>query len=148
MWRCSAFDSFCQGAAEGRFPNLGGRDDLWRLLMVITARKASNLRRHEGRAKRGRGRVVGEAALVGSGDDAPGLAQVVGPGPTPAFAAMVADECRRLLDLLRDDSLRQLAVMKMDGYSNDQIAARLGCGLRTVERKLGVIRKRWEREPS
>src|SRR4051794_14182513 len=37
----SAFDSFCRGAAEGRFPRLEGRDDLWRLLVTITARKAN-----------------------------------------------------------------------------------------------------------
>ena len=37
----SAFDSFCAGLAGGRFPRLVDRDDLWRLLVVITARKAS-----------------------------------------------------------------------------------------------------------
>ena len=57
----SAFDSFFQGVAAGRFPDLGNRDDLWRLLVTITARKAHNQRRNEGRQKRGGGRVVGEA---------------------------------------------------------------------------------------
>ena len=37
----SAFDSFCAGLAGGRFPRLEDREDLWRLLVVITARKAS-----------------------------------------------------------------------------------------------------------
>src|SRR6202034_1431934 len=36
----SAFDSFCRGAARGRFPRLTDRDDLWRLLVVLTVRKA------------------------------------------------------------------------------------------------------------
>ncbi len=36
----SAFDSFCAGAARGQFPNLADRHDLWRLLVVIAARKA------------------------------------------------------------------------------------------------------------
>src|SRR3954449_262565 len=35
----SAFDSFCGGAARGRFPRLVDRDELWRLLVVLTARK-------------------------------------------------------------------------------------------------------------
>jgi hypothetical protein len=37
----SAFDSFCEGVARGRFPQLSDRDDLWRLLVVITARKVN-----------------------------------------------------------------------------------------------------------
>src|SRR5262245_41975419 len=36
----SAFDSFCRGARRGQFPQLGGRDNLWRLLVTLTARKA------------------------------------------------------------------------------------------------------------
>ena len=38
----SAFDSFCRGAEQGRFPQLDGRDDLWHLLVVITVRKKPN----------------------------------------------------------------------------------------------------------
>jgi DNA-directed RNA polymerase specialized sigma24 family protein len=53
----SAFDSFCRGAEQGRFPDLFDRDDLWRLLVVITARKAATLVRREHRQKRGGGRV-------------------------------------------------------------------------------------------
>jgi hypothetical protein len=43
----SAFDSFCRGAEQGRFPQLSDRDDLWRLLFVITERKAIDLVNHE-----------------------------------------------------------------------------------------------------
>ena len=143
----SAFDSFCRGAAAGRFPQLGDRDDLWRLLVVITARKAADLREREGRLKRGGGKLRGESAL--SDPAAPhdgGLEQVVGGEPTPAFAAEVAEECRRLLDKLGDDELRSIAVWKMEGYSNEQIAERLGRALATVERRLRVIRKLWEND--
>ena len=48
----SAFDSFCRGAAEGRFPRLDDRDDLWQILMMLTARKALRLLRQERRHKR------------------------------------------------------------------------------------------------
>ena len=51
----SAFDSFCRSAEQGRFPDLADRDSLWRLLVVMTARKATHLRRDEGRQKRGGG---------------------------------------------------------------------------------------------
>ena len=34
-----ALDSFCRGVALGRYPQLDNREDLWRLLVVITIRK-------------------------------------------------------------------------------------------------------------
>ena len=49
----SAFDSFCRQAEQGRFPDLADRDGLWRLLVVMTARKVSHLVRDESRQKRG-----------------------------------------------------------------------------------------------
>jgi DNA-directed RNA polymerase specialized sigma24 family protein len=140
----SVIESFLRGTAAGRFPALSGRDDLWRLLVTITARKASNRRRADARQKRGGRRVIGEAALAGNDpacDDF--LAQVVGREPTPEFAATVVDESRRLFGRLADDSLRVVALLKLEGYSNAEAANSLDCSLRTVERKLDVIRKRW-----
>jgi DNA-directed RNA polymerase specialized sigma24 family protein len=140
----SAFDSFCRGAVKGRFPRLGDRGDLWRLLVTITARKAVDHLQRERCQRRGGGRVVGEAALDAADAEAGRwLEQVVGREPTPGFVAQVVDECRRLLEGLGDEGLRTVALLRMEGYSNDEIAERLGCGLRSVERKLERIRKRW-----
>src|SRR5262245_60870661 len=61
----SAFASFCRGAEQGRFPRLSDRKDLWRLLVVITARKALDLSARERRRKRGGGTVRGDSALPG-----------------------------------------------------------------------------------
>ena len=139
----SAFDGFFQGVAAGRFPDLGNRDDLWRLLVTITARKAHNRRRDEGRRKRGGGRVVGEGALAGPDPDGDAFpARVIGDEPTPEFAAMVADKYRRPFGSLADESPRVVALLKREGHSHEEIARGLDCGLRTVERKLEVIRKR------
>src|SRR4028119_1989180 len=44
----SAFDSFCAGAVRGRFPQLTDRDDLWRLLVVITPPKGHAPARRRG----------------------------------------------------------------------------------------------------
>src|SRR4051794_11084392 len=49
----SAFQSFCRSAEQGRLPHLLDRHNLWRLLLVITGRKAAHLVRDEGRLKRG-----------------------------------------------------------------------------------------------
>jgi DNA-directed RNA polymerase specialized sigma24 family protein len=146
----SAFNSFCVGVAEGRFPQLADREDLWRILMTITVRKAyAQIQRHK-RLKRGRGRVVEETALRGARGDSPldpasaaGLDMIAGLEPTPEFAAMVAEEYRRLIDALEDEGLRQVAISRMEGYTCDEIAARLGCARRTVARRLDLIRKTW-----
>ena len=145
----SAFDSFCRGAEQDRFPQLHDRLDLWQLLVLLTARKASDLAQHERRQKRGGGAVLDEAALPRPADSSAweaALEQIEGPEPTPAFAAQVAEECRRLLECLDSPELRSVALLKVEGHDNEEIAAQLGCGLRTVERRLRLIRGIWEQE--
>jgi DNA-directed RNA polymerase specialized sigma24 family protein len=142
----SAFDSFCRGAEQGRFPQLADRDDLWQLLVVITCRKAADLVQQECRQKRGGGKVQGEQAFasLANGPGVPAdLEHVLGTEPSPEFAAEVADECRYLLGLLGDARLRSIALWKMEGYTNAEIAAKLGCVSVTVERRLRLIRNTW-----
>jgi DNA-directed RNA polymerase specialized sigma24 family protein len=144
----SAFKSFCRAAAQDRFPQLHDRHDLWQLLVVITDRKACHQVHYERRHKRGGGNVLDEAALLAADSTATQspLAQVVGPEPSPDFAAQVAEECRRLLGLLGDAELQQVAVRKMEGYTVDEIAAQLGWVPRTVQRRLQLIRRIWQLE--
>jgi DNA-directed RNA polymerase specialized sigma24 family protein len=107
-----------------------------------------DLIQYERRKKRGAGRVRGESALAGTGGGAQGarggLEQVIGPEPSPEFAVQVAEEYRRRLDCLADPQLRAVAVWKLEGYTNAEIAAKLGCVEGTVERKLRVIRNIWD----
>jgi DNA-directed RNA polymerase specialized sigma24 family protein len=141
----SAFDSFCRGAEQGRFPQLTDRDDLWQLLVMITCRKAADLVERESRRKRG-GKGKGHRSLVGSVDFAAvpaELEQVFGSEPTPEFAAEMVDECRYLLGLLGDGKLRSIALWKMEGYTNAEIAEKLGCVRVTIERRLRLIRGIW-----
>jgi RNA polymerase sigma factor (sigma-70 family) len=146
----SAFASFCRGAAEGRFPHLADRHNLWALLIVITARKTCDQLRHERSRRQGGGKVRGESALLkaprageGADSEEAGLAQVLGREPSPAFAAQMAQEFERLLERLGDEQLRAVALWKLENYSNAEIAAKLGCALSTVERRLRVIRTLW-----
>jgi DNA-directed RNA polymerase specialized sigma24 family protein len=137
----SAFDSFCRSAEEGRFPQLADRDSLWRLLVTITARKAAHQVRDEGRRKRGGGAAPvtdAEAELV--------LEGVLGREPSPEFAAEVAEDCRRLLDRLRDQELKAVALLRMEGYTVEEVAEKLGCAPRSIKRKLALIRTIWEKE--
>lgn len=146
----SAFDSFCAGATRGRFPQLSDRQDLWRLLVVITARKAGAQLERLHAQKRGGDRITVAFNAHGRRETEgfPELELVVGREPTPEFAAMVAEEYCKLLDRLDDEGLRQVALWRMEGYSNDEIAERLGCARRTVARRLDLIRKMWSAETS
>ena len=143
----SAFHSLCIGVKEGKFPRLDDRDNLWSLLVVITARKAMRHVRSATALKRGGGDVAGESALNASGKDEQighGINEVIGKEPSAEFAAEISEQSDRLLSLLPDDAMRKLALLKMEGYSNKEASDELDCGLRTVERRLGLIRNLWE----
>jgi DNA-directed RNA polymerase specialized sigma24 family protein len=145
----SVMDSFFDAAQHERFPDLADRQDLWRLLLRMTARKVVDLQRFETRQRRGGGRVfTGSGGTGQSSTDEDALAQVIGNTPTPEFAAMMAEECRERLESLEDPELQAMAIAKMQGYGNDEIARQRDCSVRTVERRLQLIRKRWEQEPS
>ena len=110
---------------------LTGRDDLWRLLATRTISRTIDLiRRHRP------GEVAGDCDVE----------QLLAREPTPQEAAEMADECRRLLDLLDEPDLRQVALWKVEGFTNEEIAERLDCVPRTVERKVGRIRLLWKHE--
>jgi RNA polymerase sigma factor (sigma-70 family) len=111
--------------------DLAGRDDLWRLLATRTVSRAIDLiRRHR------------PAEVPGDQD----VTRLLTQEPTPEEAAEVADECRRLLDSLPEPELRQIALWKVEGYTNEEIAAQLDCVPRTIERKVSRIRLLWKHE--
>ena len=141
----SVMESFFRAAQEGRFPDLADRHDLWRLLLQMTARKVVDLKRHDSRKRRGGGRVRGESVFCSadSADEQARLAEAIGDVPTPEFAAMMAEQCQRLLERLANPRLEAIAVAKMEGYTSEEIAERSGCSVRTIERGLCRIRKKW-----
>jgi RNA polymerase sigma factor (sigma-70 family) len=138
-----AFDSFCRSAQQGRFPKLTDRDSLWRLLVIITARKAAHHRRDARRLKRGTQNAG--SGLAGQDREAT-LEQIVSREPTPEFAAEAADQCRHLLRRLAAPELQSIALWRMEGYTVEEIAQKLSCDARTVKRRLDLIRRLWEEE--
>jgi DNA-directed RNA polymerase specialized sigma24 family protein len=130
----SAFNSFCVRAADGKFPQLEDRDDLWKILATITVRKASRLARRERRRK--------------AADAGPPMDDFSDDCPSPELAAISKQEMRRLFDLLDDDLLRLVAYCKLEGETNSQIAEAIGKSIPTVERKLRTIRQLWSAEVS
>jgi RNA polymerase sigma factor (sigma-70 family) len=144
----SAMYSFCRGMEHHRFDQVNDRDDLWKLLVTITARKACAQRRRQYAGKRGGGQVRGESVFVDRAHDDgrdEGIGAVLGEEPTPELACMVAENCQEMLDRLEDETLRQVAVHALEGWTTEEIAEKLGCVRRTVERKLERIREKWSK---
>ena len=142
----SAMHSLCKGVDAGRFPDLADRESLWKLLVVITARKANHAIRDEFRQKRGGGQVVGESILLGPSErqsGARGLERLLGNEPTPEFSVQMEEEMDRMFEILPDDELRKIAALKMQGVTNQEIAGQIGKALATVERRLRLIRTIW-----
>ncbi len=144
----SVFRCLCQGAEHGQFADLAGRDELWRLLVVLTEHKVIDQRRVDTGQKRGGGRVRGDSAFPepSDGDAAGGFDQIAGNVPTPEFLVILADEHERLMISLTDERLRRIAESKLLGYTNGEIADGLGLTRRSVERKLQRIREIWTQE--
>jgi DNA-directed RNA polymerase specialized sigma24 family protein len=61
-------------------------------------------------------------------------------------AAAMAESLSQLLAAL-DPDLRQIALLKLEGRTNEEIATLTGRSLATVERRLRLIRRRWKEEP-
>jgi RNA polymerase sigma factor (sigma-70 family) len=143
----SVFDSLCRGAAAGRFTELRTRDDLWRLLVAIAGQKAVDQIRRQTSQKRGGTAVRGDSVFGVADEGAPvGFEQMLSAEPTPEFVALMEEEQQRLFALLREDTQRDIARLRLEGYANEEIAQNLGISLRTVERKLTLIRDAWSRE--
>lgn len=142
----SAIDVFCRGIREGQHASLQDRDELWRLLAVITLRKANDRSRADKAQKRG-GDVLQRKSLS---DSTSGiilfLDKLPGPDLPADVDAVFTEECERLVALLGDPELQQVALWRLEGFQNDEIAAKLSYTRRTVQRMLKVIRQVWERE--
>jgi DNA-directed RNA polymerase specialized sigma24 family protein len=143
----SAFHSFCARAGRGEFPRVADRNDLWRLLSTITARKVTSSIRHRTRLKRGGGRVLGESALVENDDEGETpISQFLSREPSPEDAAAFTEDYDRLFDRLNNPTLRTIALRRLEGSSSEEIGVELGVSARTVDRKIQLIRALWEEE--
>jgi DNA-directed RNA polymerase specialized sigma24 family protein len=133
----SVFGDFLLGLRQGRFPDLGDRDDLWALLACMTARKAINEIERALRQRRPPPWM-----------HEPITDALVATEPEPDIAVMAAEQFERLLERLRlkDKILESIAIWKLEGYTHQEIAGRLGCSCRRVARKLELIRMTWETE--
>ncbi len=148
----SVFKSFCVGVAKNSLGDIRGRDELWKLLYCITSRKAQRYIQYQVRQKRGGGQVSGESVfqMRRNGQTPRGIDQVAGDEETPEMKAEIAEQCQHLMDKLADEMLQTIALLRLEGYCVNEIAARVGCAKRSVERRIQLIRTIWkdDMEPS
>jgi DNA-directed RNA polymerase specialized sigma24 family protein len=143
-----AFWAFFQSLRAGRLPQLANRYQLLALLTHIIACQAANQIKHElGVQKRGGGRVQGESALAGtapSGDGSRrGLEQVADAGLSPQEQALL-DDCYQHYVGALPEHLRDYAELYLGGLTYQEIADRMGCTERTVDRKMALILAHWQ----
>jgi RNA polymerase sigma factor (sigma-70 family) len=138
----SMYKSFCLRQQRGEF-DLASRDALWKLLVTITLRKARNAAKKQMREKRD----VGREQTISDQDDGESgqwvLEQMDSSGPSPAEAALLNEALERRLEVLDDAQLREIALWRLEGYTNGEIAARLDCTERSIERRMERIRSKW-----
>ena len=126
----SALATFWQRFQAGQFPNIQDRESLWKLLSLITVRKVRRYQENEQAIKRG----IGISPTKFSGD-----CDQIGEVNTSSLDA----EAQELLEALADDELRSIALLKLMEFTNPEIASNLEISLRSVERKLRLIRTIW-----
>ncbi len=135
-----AFNAFFRALDSGKLEQLGDRDGIWRLLVVITENKANDLYRNQNRQKRGGGQIRGHSAFIDAAGDGDRFNEI--PDPSPEFTEAFGLAVNEMLNSLKPE-LQQVALRKMQGYTNKELAQELGCLEESVRRKVLLIRSNW-----
>jgi DNA-directed RNA polymerase specialized sigma24 family protein len=141
----SVLMSIWERAQAGRLGSVTNRNELWQLLACVSMQKAIDQRRTEGRQKRDAARTVYAGSLSRDLDEdsEKTLFEFLDTEPGPAEVAEMRENIQNLLSCLPDDATRRIAVGKLHGKTNEDLAAELGFVTRTIERKLDLIRGLW-----
>lgn len=134
----SAMHSLFVGIDEGRFPELNDRLNLWQILVKITHRKLRAQWRRETADKR-------SATLE---LDSISMNEIVCDEPRADFVAEMMDETASRIAVLGDKRLQRIALLRLEGFTFDEIAEQLGCATRTINRKVQRIREIWHHDSS
>ena len=141
----SVMKSFFQGIAAERFPCLSDEDDLWQVLGMLAKQKIAKHIRRATAQKRGSGRVRGESVFgdVGEHGNNVGLDGVAGASDNVVEELVKLEGIDEYLQMLPNDRMREIALLRLQGYANDEIAIRQETSVRTIGRKLQLIRSYW-----
>ncbi|MCA9043204.1 MAG: hypothetical protein KDA69_02730 [Planctomycetaceae bacterium] len=134
---CSVFESIWRAASEGRLESIQSCDELWWWLLSEKKKKIVDHTRRATALKRGGGEDVTSLG------DAEALQLLLSDEPTPEYLTVLSEEYERGIAILDDDQLRQIAVLKVSGATNEEVCERLGIAPATVTRKLRRIYETW-----
>lgn len=138
----SAVKSFCTGLKNKQI-EVESEDDLWGCLFRITTRKACAERRRTYAVKRG-GNVAIFCGDAAQEDDDAIFRTVAGREPSPELALEMAENADELLAVFESQpTQRKIIELKLQGYSNQEIAERTDLVLRTVFWHLKNIQAKW-----
>lgn len=141
----SAMKSLFRAVENGGLDRMADREDLWRVLTVLTFRKAVKFNRRHTAQRRGGGKVsvVSDLTPPARRPSADGPEQIADPATDEGFVGQLLLEYQERLDSLPDDLLRDIAMLRMEGYELTEIAERLNVARATVNRKLALVRNLW-----
>jgi RNA polymerase sigma factor (sigma-70 family) len=134
----SVLKSVCIGLRAGRFSDLQGSESLWRMLLVICGRKITNHYKFQTRSKRD----ATKQSSLQSDDEM--VSALISQEPSPEMAAEFSENLSHMIDSLERPELKEVAILKMQGYTNEEIGMKQNCSLSTIERKLRTIRTLWK----
>lgn len=133
----SALESVFKCAKEGRLRTVESWMELSRLVYAMTNRKFVD---HWRRATKISGQPRSPIQPL-SGNSEPASSD-----DQPIDLVVFDEKLAHLKSMLPDDIHRQIAVMKLAGYSLEEIAERIGRSVPTVSRKWSIIRRMWADE--
>lgn len=115
---------------QGGMLELSDSESLWRLLCAITLTKVREQARFHLRRKRGLDQEIQAASATDSSSEG---FPFTAPGPSPAALAEFADQLQNLLASL-DEEERQIVDLKLQEFTHEEVAQKLGLSERTVRR--------------
>jgi RNA polymerase sigma-70 factor (ECF subfamily) len=129
----SVFRSFFGRAQEGKF-TFKEADDVWKLLVQITIHKTLKQVDYHRRGKRN---AAAEVSPSERHQDL--LIAHLAKEPTPEEATAFLDELEHFLQQMRPED-RKVIEMRLEGYDNIEIAAKLGISDRKIRRLMERMR--------
>lgn len=133
----SAFHALCSAIQAGKYEDVADRGELWQLLATIALNKVRKRIVYASAQRRG-----GGATSLGTGP----LEGIESHDWSAEEQAIMREECERLLSVLQRDEVKQVALLRIEGYTNEEIAGMLGCTRRSVQRRLEFIRSVWSQD--
>jgi RNA polymerase sigma factor (sigma-70 family) len=127
----SAFREFLSRATDAGFKKLENREDVWQVLTLLVGDKIGDRIRHEGRMKRGGGKL---------GVPLEDVAEAVSKLDDPSLEAEVNDAKRVFLAKLPSDDHRRVVELLAEELTYEEIAKILNLSVRTVDRRVEDIR--------